>query len=199
MRRPFQPHGTATATLLSPSGAYLTGRMRVAIVIPQRGFKDESLSAVSAMLSKWHVEAVVASYSSGDVTGYHGAVVRPDVNAALVKAADFDALVLIDGPGVDQCALYDFRPLLDTVRMFQMSRKLVAGIGNAVKIIARANVIANTKIAAPRDVEAKRLATLYKGVLTANHLEFDKGILTLNDPEKAEEFASRLIERLGVK
>lgn len=173
--------------------------MRVAIIIPQRGFKDESLRAATDLLGKWHVEAVIASYSSGDSVGYHGAVVKPAMSAALVKSSDFDAILLIDGPGVDQYALYDFRPLLDTIRHFSMNGKAIAGIGNAIKILARANVVADTKIASPKEDETKRLAVLYKGILTNSYLEQDKNILTLNAPEKVDELIDRLLVKLGVK
>ena len=173
--------------------------MRVAVIIPQRGFKDESLRAAVELFSKWHVDAVVASYSSEDAVGYHGAIVKPTMSAALVKASDFDAILLIDGPGVDQYTLYDFRPLLDTVKYFYSSGKLIAGIGNAVKIMARANVIANAKIAAPKDDETKRLAALYKGIFTNNYMELDKNILTLNAPEKADELANKMLVQLGLK
>ncbi len=173
--------------------------MRVAVVIPQRGFKDESVKAVLELSGKWNVDAVVASYSSEDAVGYHGAVVKPKMSAALVKSSDFDAILLIDGPGVDQYTLYDFRPLLDTVRHFALNGKLVAGMGNAVKIMARANIIAGTKISAPKDEETKRLAVLYKGVLTNNSIELDKNILTLNAPEKTDEFANILLTKIGAK
>jgi putative intracellular protease/amidase len=173
--------------------------MRVAIIIPQKGFKDESLREIVDMLSKWQVEAVVASYSSEAAVGYHGAVVKPKMSAAQVKSSDFDAMVLIDGPGIEQYTLYDFRPLLDTVRHFTTNGKVVAGIGNAVKILARANVIAETKISTPKDEETKRLAVLYKGILTNNYIELDKNVLTLNAPDKAMELANMLLVRLGVK
>ena len=173
--------------------------MRVAVVIPQRGFKDESLKAMVGPLGKWNVDAVVASYSSEDAVGYHGAVVKPKMSAALVKSQDFDAILLIDGPGVEQYTLYDFRPLLDTVRHFAVNGKIVAGIGNAVRIMARANIIAGIKVSVPKDEETKRLAVLYKGVLTSNYMESDRNILTLNEPDKANELADMLLAKLGAK
>lgn len=173
--------------------------MRVAIVIPQRGFKDESLSIVKEMLDKWHVEPVVASYFSGDCVGYHGAVIKPDQNAALVKYSDFDALLLIDGPGIDQYKLFDFRTLLDTVKLFNSNGKIVGAIGNAVKIIARANIVANTRIAAPRDDETKRLAVLFRAILTDASLEFDRNVLTTGDPQQAGRFSIMLLKELGIE
>ncbi len=173
--------------------------MQVAIIIPQRGFKDESLAVAKSLFAKWHIDPVIASYYSGECLGYHGAVVRPDQNAAVLRSSDFDAMLLIDGPGIDQYKMYDFRPLLDMVRLFHANNKIVAGIGNSVKILSRANVIADTKIAVPSDDETRRLATLYKGALTKNYLEFDKNVFTLSNPEKAEELVNRMLEKLGVK
>ncbi len=173
--------------------------MQVAIIIPQRGFKDESLAVAKALFSKWHIDPIIASYYSGECLGYHGAVVRPDQNAAVIRSSDFDAILLIDGPGVDQYKMYDFRPLLDLVKLFHTNNKMVAGIGNSVKIISRANIIADTKVALPADEDTKRLAILYRGTLTKNYLESDRNILTLSNPDKAEELVNRMLENLGVK
>ncbi|MEM3839111.1 MAG: DJ-1/PfpI family protein [Candidatus Micrarchaeaceae archaeon] len=173
--------------------------MKVAIVIPQNGFKDESLKAISEMLEKWNVEAVIASVSNEKAVGYHGAVAVPKIKIDSLRSNDFNAIVLIGGPGVERYSLYDFRPLLDILKHFSMNGKVVAGIDNAIKIIARANIIAGVKVAAPKDEDARRLAVLYKGILTNSYIELDKNVLTLNDPERSEELADRLLAKLGAK
>jgi putative intracellular protease/amidase len=175
--------------------------MKVALLIPQRDFKDESVANAKEMLEKWHVDAVIASYYSGECVGYHGATYRPQLNAASLNPQDFDAIIIIDGLGVDTYKLYDFRPLLDTLRLFSSSKKIVAGISNGIKVIARANIIADTKVSIPNNEEVRRLVGLYKGVPSKNYLEFDKGVLTLSipDPDKVSEFTGLLINKLGVK
>lgn len=173
--------------------------MRVALLIAPKDFKDESVSNIKMMLEKWDIETVITSYATHDCVGYHGAVYTPDLNAAKVVPSDYDALVLIDGKGVDSYKLYDFRPLLDLVKLFQMKGKLICSIGNATKIVARANVIAQTKIAMPSDEEARRLIILYHGTPSKEEMESDKNIMTLSSSDKALGFADMILGKLGVK
>lgn len=173
--------------------------MKVAMLLAPKDFKDESASKAKLMLEKWGIEVVITSYSTHDLVGYHGAVYKPQINAAKIHPDNFDAILLIDGKGVDGYKLYDFRPLLDTVKLFQMKKKPIAAISNAIKIVARANIISNVKIAMPKDEETVRLITLYHGTPSRNEIEDDKGIMTLSNPDKAMEFTDLLITKLGAK
>lgn len=173
--------------------------MKVAMLIAPKDFKDESVSHTKAMLEKWGISVTITSYSTHDCVGYHGAVYKPDINAAHVKPDDFDAIVLVDGKGVDDYKLYDFRPLLDTVKLFQMRSKPIAAINNAIKIVARANIISSVKVAAPKDEETRRLIALYHGIPSRNEIEDDKGIMTLSNPDKIYDFADLLVAKLGAK
>ncbi|MDE1860609.1 MAG: DJ-1/PfpI family protein [Candidatus Micrarchaeota archaeon] len=173
--------------------------MKVAILIPPNDFKDESVSSSKAMLERWDVTPVITSYSNKDCVGQHGAVYKPDINTGRLNPDDFDAIIFIDGNGVDSYKLYDFRPLLDTVKRFSDRKKPVCAIGNSVKIIARANIIQNVKVAAPKDEETNRLVALYRGIKSENAIESDKGIMTLNNSELVDDFVGLLLEKLGVK
>lgn len=173
--------------------------MKVAILIAPKDFKDESVSKIKLMLEKWGVRATITSYSTHDCVGYHGAVYKPDINAAKINPNDFDALLLVDGKGVDDYKLYDFRQLLDTVKLFQMKSKPIAAINNAIKIVARANIIQNVKVAMPKDEDSRRLIILYHGTPSKNEIEDDKGIMTLSNPDKVYDFADMIVTKLGVK
>jgi hypothetical protein len=173
--------------------------MKVAILVSPKDFKDESLSNLRMMLDKWGVESVLTSYSTHELVGYHGAVYNADINAAKITPYDFDAIILIDGKGVDEYKLYDFRQLLDTIKLFSMQKKMIAAIGNSIKIIARANIIAGVKIAMPKDEDTQRLIILYHGTPSKEELEFDKGILTLGNDDKILNFSDLLLKKLGAK
>ena len=108
-------------------------------------------------------------------------------------------VVLADGPGVEQFKLYDLRQLHDLLMMFIQSNKLVAGVGNAIKIIARTNMIQNMKIANTKDQDTNHLVKLFKGVITNSALESDKNIVTLGDSELIYEFADTIVSKLGIK
>lgn len=173
--------------------------MRVAIVIAPQDFKDETVSKLKGYLGKWGIETVIASYSSKECVGYHGAVYKPDVNISRLTPYEYDALVLADGAGVDTYKLYDVRQLLDIVRVFKSEGKLIAGVNNAIKVIARSNIIADTKIAVPKDKETERLVILFKGIASAEDMESDKNILTLSNSDRTDEFVDMLIEKLEAK
>ena len=173
--------------------------MKVALLIAPKDFKDESVSGIKLMLEKWGVDPIIVSYSNHDCIGYHGAACKPSLNAAAVKPDDFDALVLIDGPGVDGYKLYDFRPLLDTVKLFSMRKKLICAINNGIKVVARANIIANVKIAMPKDEETQRLVLLYHGKPSKEDMELDGGILTLGNNDRITDFADMMVRKLGAK
>lgn len=173
--------------------------MKVAMLIAPKDFKDESVSKAKLMLEKWGIEVSITSYSTHDCVGYHGAVYKPDLNAARIDPESFDALILVDGSGVDEYKLYDFRPLLDTVKLFSMRNKPIAAINNAIKIVARANIINNVKIAMPKDEETRRLIQLYHGTPSKNEIEVDKMIFTLSNPDKVYDFADLIVSKLGAK
>lgn len=173
--------------------------MKVALLIAPRQFRDESVSHSMPMLQKWGATPTIVSYSTKDCVGTRGAVYKVGLNAGRMHPDDFDAIVLVDGPGIDTYKLYDFRPLLDMVRLFLDKGKTVAVMGNAVKILARANVINGVKLALPKDAESKRLALLYRGVESDKPLEMDRNIISLNDDSMVEQMTGMLLEKLGAK
>ncbi len=173
--------------------------MKAAILVPPKDFKDESVSSLRIMLEKWGIESVLTSYSTSELVGYHGAVYNVELNAAKISPDEFDALILVDGKGVDEYRLYDFRQLLDLVKMFSTRKKLIAGIGNSLKIIARANIISGVKVAPVKDEDTRRLVSLYHGIESKEDPEFDKDILTLGNNDKTLVFIDLLLRKLGAK
>ncbi len=170
--------------------------VKVAIIIPPMNFKDETLSTLVLLLAKKDITKVVASVNPKDCTGYHGAVVKPDATFKELDPARTSAIILADGPGVDAFKLYEYRPLLDVVKAFHDSNRMVVGIGNGIKIAAKANVLRERKVAST-DKETENLVRLYRGVPVKGNLVLDKNSLTLSDSGKIEELVVRLSEVLG--
>ena len=173
--------------------------MKVVLLIPPKDFKDETVSMAKLLFEKWGITPVIASYSNKECTGSHGAVYMPELNATKLNAQDYDAIVLVDGEGVDSYKLYDFRPLTDLVKNFAVSNKIIAALGNAIKIVSRANVIADRSIAAPDDEETRRLIRIYRGEESNNEVEFDGNILTAKSADYTQEFLDTLLAKLGAK
>ncbi|MDE1851419.1 MAG: DJ-1/PfpI family protein [Candidatus Micrarchaeota archaeon] len=173
--------------------------MKVALLVAPKQFRDESVSHSMPMLQKWGASPTIVSYSTKDCVGYRGAVYKVGLNAGRMHPDDFDAIVLVDGPGIDTYKLYDFRPLLDMVKLFFDKGKPIAVMGNAVKIVARANIINGIKISAPKDEESKRLVLLYRGIESEKPLEHDRNIISLSDDSMVEQMTGVLLEKLGAK
>ncbi len=173
--------------------------MKVAIVIPPKDFKDETVALAKMMLEKWGVTPVITSYTAKDCVGYHGAVYKPDMNTSKVEPSEYDALLLVNGVGVEGYKLYEFRPLLDLVKGFVTNKKIVAAIGNSIKILTKTNVITDVAIATPDDEDIKRNVRIYRGEESADNVEFDKNILTAKGDEDLDKFVDTLLQKLGAK
>lgn len=173
--------------------------MQVAVFIAPKEFKDETLSKVLPLFQKWGVEPVITSYSQKDCIGSHGAAYKPKIHTSKLEADEFAGMFLIDGPGIDAFKLYEHRPLLNLIKAFTEKGKPVAAVGNAVKILARANVITNEKVAETKDDDTERLVKLFKGEISAEPIETSTNILTSSSSDNSEELADAMIGKLGVK
>ncbi len=165
--------------------------MKVAMLIAPRDFKDETLSSLQLLLGKKDIEAKLVSFTMKPCTGYHGAVVKPQAEARELEPGAYDALLVLDGPGVDSFKLYEHRPLLDLIKTFHDSNRVVVGIGNGIKALAKANVIKETKVAKTEE-ETGKLVTLYKGIKTEDPVVFDRNVLTVSGSENIQEFVELL-------
>lgn len=169
----------------------------VAIVVPQRDFKDESLSKLTILLAKKGVGRQIAAFSAKECSGYHGAVIKPDISVWELDPVHVEALLLVNGPGFDALRIHENRQFLDVVRQFFENKRLVGGVGNSIKAIARANIIKDTKIAKLRE-EDSRMVRLYHGVLTDDPVVFDRNILTVSDSEDIDGAVDIIAKALGV-
>jgi putative intracellular protease/amidase len=171
--------------------------MRFVIFICPKDFRDESLSALKLVFDRWGVRYSIASYANGMCVGYHGAEVKPDISAHKIDTNDFDGIVLVDGPGIEEMRLFEYRPLLDVLLMFNNKQKYIGTIGNAVKIMARANIVKDRKVAMPREEEARRLVLLFHGIPSEKSLEVSNNIFTIRDSVGIEEQLQELLQHLG--
>jgi putative intracellular protease/amidase len=170
--------------------------MMIAIFIPQKDFKDESLSLVKLIFDKWGVNYKIACYGKGGI-GTHGALVKADINAALMTTDQFDGIFFIDGAGIDEQKVYDYRPLLDIVGHFNDANKYLVAIGNGAKIPIRANIVKAKKIAAG-DEETARLARLFYGIPSKNPVEGMGNLITIRDSKAVEDSVDDWLRHMGL-
>ncbi len=173
--------------------------MTLLVFLPPSDFRDETIATVKLFLDKWGVEYRLASYGNKDCTGSHGAVYKQQASMSKLRLSDFSGILLIDGKGVETYKLYEYRPLLDTILQANNERKLIAAIGNSIKVLARANIINGKKVSVPQDDETKRLVLLFHGVPSENEIEVADNIITIRGSSRMEAPMQTFLERLGVK
>lgn len=174
--------------------------MEYLIFIPPRDFRDETLKYSKLFLDKWGVRFKVSSYTNKGCSGLHGDTVKPDVNTNLIDVNDYDGILLIDGKGVDDYKLPDFRPLLDTVTLFNNQNKKIIAFGNAISIVARANIIRDKRISVPTDYpDVVRYVKLFHGIPHASDLEMSGNIITMSDPKKINDLFDKVLTYVGVE
>lgn len=172
--------------------------MKCIVFIAPNGFRDESLKMLQTFFDRWGVDYRVTSYSKKECIGYHGMRCTPDVNTGTVSVSDYDGIFLVDGNGFETYDLYDYRPLLDLLFNFNQQGKFICGVGNAIKALARANIIKAKKIAVP-DGDTKKLILLFHGIPSEGSSEAADNVYTVKDSQSIPDAIPTIFAHLGIK
>jgi hypothetical protein len=173
--------------------------MKFLIFIPPKDFKDESVAALKLFFDRWGVDYQITSYSTKECIGYHGAIYKPDINTNKIDESQYNGIIIVDGKGIDSYKIYEFRPFLDIILRFNRDKKYIGAMGNAIKILAKANIIKDRKISTPEDQETKRAVSLFHGTPSENDIEIDGNIITIKDTRNMESSIQKVLEHIGVK
>ncbi len=174
--------------------------MKFLIFVSPKDFKDETLSSVKLFLERWDLDYKISSYTSGSAHGLHGDIADIDVNTNIVTTSDYDGIILIDGQGIDEYKLYEFRPLLDIITLFNEAKKIIIAFGNSTSIIARANIITDKKISTlESDPNTVRFVKLFHGIISSKDIEISDNIITVKDSNKTDELFDKILENLNIE
>lgn len=171
--------------------------MKLLIFITPNEFRDESVSRLKFFLDRWGIENIVTSYSTKDCIGNHGAVYKPGINTGKVSADDYDGIILVDGKGIEGYRIYDYRPLLDLMLIFNSRKKTIIAVGNAIKVVARANIVKDRKVSVGDD-ETKRLVQLFHGTPSENGVEVSDNLMTIGNSSWIDTAMPEILQRMGV-
>ena len=161
---------------------------KVAFIIAQRDFRDEELLEPKRVLASRGVEIKIAAKTKNKALGKLGTEIEPDLAISEVSGNNFDALVLVGGPGAVQ--YFNDLEVLRLVNDFRRAEKILAAICIAPSILANAGVlISKTATAFPGEEENLR----NKGAeYTGMDVEVDGRIVTASGPAAAREFGERI-------
>jgi len=173
------------------AGGELAGK-KILMVVAPKDFRDEEYTMPRTMFEDAGASVKVASTKAGTATGVSGAEAPVDLLASAAKAADYDAVVFVGGPGmVAHLGNADFVRL---AKESAQAGKVTAAICVAPTILANAGVLKGVEATAWPDQEGALKA---KGATWSSKAAVRSGkIVTANGPEAAHEFALLVIEAL---
>lgn len=110
-----------------------------ALILVSDGFEDLTLFLPWYRLREEGVDVRLASPMMHAMTGQHGYRIEPDARIHEVNPAEFDILVIPDGPMVER--LRQREEAVDVTRTFVQDGSRVAAIGHGAQLLISAGVL----------------------------------------------------------
>lgn len=162
------------------------------ILIPLTdGFEEIEMITPLDVLRRAGFNVVTAGIPNTMLTGANGTRITTDKKLDDLEADDFDALILVGGPGYKN--LGNSSKVLSMVKDFNSKNKTIAAICMAPSILTKAGILDDRK------------ATIYPGRERevprprGEKVVVDGNIITSQAPGTAMEFSLRIVELLGGK
>ena len=166
------------------------------LVVAQTDFQPIEYGDTREELEKAGVEVKVASFEVGEAVGKDGSKINVDISIKDVDVNEYDAVVLIGGPGAAR-QLIGNEDVKNLVQGFDNNDRIVAAICISPVVLAEARLLKDRK------------ATVWNGdgkqaeILSAQGAEYidkpvvvDTKIVTANGPDAAKEFGKIIAEML---
>ena len=162
------------------------------VVIPLApGFEEIEAITVIDILRRAGVEVVTAGTDETPIPGRCGIRVVPDCSLDLVRAEDFDMVVLPGGMGGTEHLKKDGR-VLSLVRGMQRDDKYTSAICAAPAVLSAVGIIDGRRITSHPTVKA----SLTEAIYVEERVVVDGRLVTSRAPGTAMEFAYTLVELL---
>jgi protease I len=167
----------------------------ILMIIAQRGFQPIEYKDTKEELQKGGFKVITASVTTNDAIGKDGTRVKPDIAVKDSEVDDYDAVVVIGGPGA--LSLGEHKEIIDLLNDANDKGKIIAAICIAPVILAENGLLHGKK------------ATVWNGdgeqeeILRNNGAEFvneavvqDGRIITANGPMASKEFGRAIARAL---
>lgn len=165
---------------------------KILMVIAPKDFRDQEYFDPRNVFDQNKIKVDVGSIQTGLSIGADGGQVKIDKNISEIEPKNYDAVVFIGGPGMDQIKKDESLRIL--AQKFYKEGKLVTAICVAPYILANGGLLES------------RNATSWSGVkdfLTEKGAKFENknvvvagNIITASGPEAAQEFGETIINQM---
>ncbi len=162
------------------------------IILANHDFRDEEYLDTSQVLREAGIAIKIAANSNEDCIGVTGTTVSVDFTLDEIDAAQFSAIVLIGGVGIQGYLHDDF--LHKVIKDFVTNNKIISAICWAPAILANAGVLNGKKATAWQGARED----LEKGgaTYTGESVTVDGNIITANGPDAASKFGAVIAEMI---
>jgi protease I len=169
--------------------------LRIVMIIAKQGFRDEEFLLPFDFFRKNGANVDVASTEEGECIGKLGAKVNSDLAFDDVNPEDYNAILLVGGPGSHELV---GNPKLEGIIKRAVSSGLVVGaICFAPVILGKAGVLEGKKVTAwNKDGKQKPVLEQSGAEFLDEDVIVDGKLVTANGPESAKEFAETIFKRL---
>jgi protease I len=165
-----------------------------ALILAADGFEDLTLFLPWYRLREEEVDVTLACPMLHAVTGLHGYAVEPDAAIHEVNPAEFDLLLIPDGPAVERLRVRE--EAVDVTRTFIEDGMKVAAIGHGAQLLISAGVLDGRRVTCSPGIRDDVRAA---GAVYSDEAAITDGILlTGRGPDDLPAFAQAMLKLLGV-
>ncbi len=169
--------------------------MKILIIIAPEKFRDEEVAVPVATFQKAGIDFDIASTRRGPCTGMLGAKTNATISFEEIDPKQYDGLVIIGGSG-SQTHLWDDDLLIEIVKFFFQSGKVVAAICLSPVVLARAGILKGKKATYYESPVSFREMKAGGALITNAPVVKDGRIITANGPAASQEFADVIVKAL---
>jgi protease I len=165
---------------------------KIVMIIAERMFHDLEYKEPKEIFELEGAIITIASTTLSEAVGMgmYGLKVKPDILIEDIKANNFDAVVIVGGPGALQY-LSD-RQVHKIAKQALDQGKMLAAIGFAPEILANAGILKGKKATAYRSYSIKSKGA----IVTEMNIERDGNIITARSQGDAIKFGEEIVSAL---
>lgn len=166
---------------------------KVLMIIAQVDFQPVEYNDTKNVLESEGNQVVTASLAKETAVGKDGSEVMPDVAVDDVSSEEYDAVVVIGGPGAPVLGKYD--SVIALLKSFKDEGKVVAAICIAPTILALAGVLDGKKATVwNKDEMQEKILHKYGAEFLDEPVVVDGNVVTGNGPDAAKDFGKAVAD-----
>jgi protease I len=167
-----------------------------ALILVANGFEDLSLFLPWYRLREEQVDVRLAGPMMHALTGQHSYQIEPDLRIHEVNPADYDVLIIPDGPAVERLRLRE--EAVDVTRTFvQDGGSRVVAIGHGPQLLISAGVLDGRTVTCDPGIrdDVRAAGANYRDEAVVR----DGNLLTVRGPDDIPALCRRLVGSLAVR